>query len=179
MEQGSPKQRPGHGSRRQGPKRTAKDRALGLLAVRWRSRDEVGRRLRQAGFAQEEIDEAIADLTEVGLIEDVRFARELVRDQASRRLAGDRAIRNALREKGVAADVAEGALREAGDEAGRANDLASRRAIRLSGLAPDAAHRRLYGLLVRRGFPPGVAAEATREALAAVFPEAGLGPADG
>jgi regulatory protein len=161
------------------PRQTAKDRALGLLAVRWRSQDEIQRRLRQAGYDQEEIDGAIADLTEVGLIEDVRFAREVVRDQASRRLSGDRAIRDALRQKGVAADVAEAALREAGDEAGRANDLASRRAGRLRGLAPDAAHRRLYGLLVRRGFPAGIAVEATREALAEVFPEAGSDPADG
>lgn len=161
------------------PKQSAKDRALGLLAVRWRSREELRRRLRQAGFEAEEIERALTDLTDAGLIEDGRFARELVRDQAGRRLSGDRAIRGALRVKGVAADVAESALAEAGDEAGRARELATRRAMRMGSLAPEAAHRRLYGLLVRRGFPPGMAAEACRAALAEVFSQADVRQADG
>lgn len=161
------------------PKHSAKDRALGLLAVRWRSQEELRRRLRQAGYEPEEIEQALADLTDVGLIEDGRFARELVRDQAHRRLAGDRAIRGALRQKGVSADVAEGALREAGDEADRARELATRRAARMRSLAPEAAYRRLYGLLLRRGFPSGLAAEACRSALAEAFPEADRGLGDG
>ncbi len=161
------------------PKQSAKDRALGLLAVRWRSRDELHRRLRQAGFEAEEIEQALAQLTDVGLIEDGRFARELVRDQAHRRLAGDRAIRGALRQRGVASDVAEGALREAGDEAERARELATRRAVRLRSLAPEVAYRRLYGLLVRRGFPSGLAADACRAALAEAFPDEGVEPPNG
>jgi regulatory protein len=160
-------------------RQSAKDRALGLLAVRWRSREELRRRLRQAGFEADETERALIDLTEAGLIEDGRFARELVRDQAGRRLSGDRAIRGALRVKGVAADVAESALAEAGDEAGRARELATRRAMRMGSLGPETAHRRLYGLLVRRGFPPGLAAEACRAALAEVFPQADTGPAEG
>jgi regulatory protein len=161
------------------PKQSAKDRALGLLAVRWRSREELRRRLRQAGFEVEETERALTDLTDAGLIEDGRFARELVRDQAGRRLSGDRAIRGALRAKGVATDVAESALLEAGDEAERARELATRRAMRMGSLAPEAAHRRLYGLLVRRGFPPGVAALACRAALAEAFPPGDVDPADG
>ena len=160
-------------------RQSAKDRALGLLAVRWRSREELRRRLRQAGFEAEETERALTDLTDAGLIEDGRFARELVRDQAGRRLAGDRAIRGALRVKGVASDVAESALLEAGDEALRARELASRRAMRMGSQTPEAAYRRLYGLLVRRGFPSGVAAEACRAALAEVFPHPDVEPVDG
>ena len=125
--------------KRSKPRQSAKDRALGLLGVRWRSREELRRRLRQAGYEPDDIDRALADLTEVGLIEDGRFARELVRDQATRRHAGDRAILSALRQKGVSADVAEVALGQAGDEAERARDLAARRAARMMTLAPDAA----------------------------------------
>ena len=158
--------------KRSKPRQSAKDRALGLLGVRWRSREELRRRLRQAGYEPDDVERALADLTEVGLIEDGRFARELVRDQATRRHAGDRAILSALRQKGVSADVAEVALGQAGDEAERARDLAARRAARMMTLAPDAAYRRLYGLLLRRGFPPGLAAEACREALAEAFPAA-------
>jgi regulatory protein len=160
-------------------RQSAKDRALGLLAVRWRSREELRRRLRLAGYEAEETEQALAELGEAGLIEDSRFARELVRDQAGRRLAGDRAIRGALRQKGVPTDVAESALQDAGDEADRARELATRRAVRMRSLAPDAAYRRLYGLLVRRGFPSGLAADACRAALAEAFPQADVEPGDG
>jgi regulatory protein len=125
--------------------------------------------LSAAGFHGPEIDRALDDLERVGLVEDRRFARELVRDQAARRLAGDRAIRSALREKGVASSVADEALAASGDERERARALAGRRAARLAGLAPDAAYRRLLGVLVRRGYGAAMAAEACREALAEVF----------
>ena len=108
------------------------------------------------------------DLERVGLVEDERFAREMVRDQAGRRLAGGRAIRSALRAKGVSPELVEQALSTAGDEAERAKTLATRRAARMLNLPPEAAYRRLLGLLVRRGYDSGVAREACREALAAV-----------
>jgi regulatory protein len=148
------------------PRQSAKDRALGLLAVRWRSREELRRRLRQAGYEPDQIQAALDDLESAGLIEDARFARELVRDQANRRFAGDRAIRGALREKGVSPEVADQALAEAGDEAERAMEFARRRATRMLQLAPDAAYRRLYGQLTRRGFGPALATAACRAALA-------------
>lgn len=151
------------------PRGSAKDRALLLLGVRWRSRRELERRLKAAGFEDEEIQTALVDLEVVGLIENRRFARELVRDRANRRLAGNRAIRATLRQQGVAAEIVEEALEEAGDEEERANELARRRAERLRGLPPEAAYRRLYGLLLRRGFGPSMAREASRAALADVI----------
>jgi len=154
------------------PRASAKDRALGLLAVRWRSRVELERRLRTAGFDSEEIAAAIADLERAGLVDDERFARAVVSDRAGRRLSGDRAIRSALRAQGVGAEVADRALRDAGDEGERALALARRRAGRLTGSDPAAAYRRLFGLLVRRGFGPQVAREACRHALREALPEA-------
>jgi regulatory protein len=161
------------------PGGTAKDRALRLLGVRWRSREELRRRLLRAGFEPGEIADTLEDLERAGLVHDERFARELVRDQTRRRLAGDRVIRSALREKGVAPEVAEAALGGAGDEAERATELARRKAERMRGLAPDAAHRRLYGVLLRRGFSHGLATEAARSALAAIFPGDRPGVPDG
>jgi regulatory protein len=113
---------------------------------------------------------ALADLESAGLIDDRRFAEEVVRRQASGRLAGDRAIRTALAAKGVDPAVREDALAALGDEAERALALATSRAGRLAGLGPEAAFRRLYGLLVRRGYGPGVARDACRRALARLLP---------
>jgi regulatory protein len=133
--------------------------------VRWRSRAEIERRLRLAGYEPEEIDPAVADLERAGLIEDVRFAREMVHDQSVRRLTGERAIRTALRQKGVAPEVVEAALQGAGDEGERALRLASKAAARMSGQPPEAAYRRLFALLLRRGYGPATARDACRWAL--------------
>lgn len=148
------------------PKSTAKDRALGLLAVRWRSRAELRSRLRRAGFEPDEIDATLEDLTVAGLVDDDRFAAELVRDRAGRKLSGQRAIRAALREKGVPQDIADRALSEVeDDERDRALQLAKARASRMTGLAPEAALRRLLGLLQRRGYGFEVARWAATQAL--------------
>jgi regulatory protein len=122
-------------------------------------------RLSRMGFDGEEIDRALADLERVGLVDDDRFAREVVNDQVGRRLAGDRAIRAALREKGVGPEEVERALGEMPDEDARALQLAERHAMRLETLPVEAAHRRIVGLLLRRGYPATLAREATRRAL--------------
>jgi regulatory protein len=167
-----------------GPRRaqTAKDRALRLLSVRSRSRQELRQRLQQAGFERAEIDDALVDLERVGLVDDARFAREFVRDRVTTRLTGRRVIRTALRQKGVAAEVAEAALEEAGDDEERAVALATRRAARLTGLPPETAYRRLYDLLLRRGYAHDIAASACQEAMATIAAGAsdtGVDPSSG
>jgi regulatory protein len=157
-------------AKQDGPRGTAKDRALRLLGVRWRSREELRRRLGAAGFEPQDVELALEDLERVGLIDDRRFSRELVRDQTGRRLAGDRAVRQALRAKGVAPEVVEDALAAAGDELERATQFAARRAARMAGLQPEAVGRRLYGLLTRRGYGPETARQASAEALRQAAP---------
>jgi regulatory protein len=154
------------------PRLSAKDRALGLLAVRWRSKEELRRRLRQAGYEPGEVDEAVEVLERAGLVEDERFAAEVVRAHATTRLSADRAIRAALREKGVAREVVDRVMADAGDEATRAFELASRKAGRFAGLPPEAAYRRLFGLLGRRGYPPSLAREAAMAAVRESHPAA-------
>lgn len=156
------------------PRGTAKDRALGLLAVRWRSRVELERRLLRAGYDPDQVREALIDLEAVGLVDDERFAREVVQSRASGRMDGPRAVREALRTSGVDVQIAERAMAEAdvgereADEA-RATELATKRAARMTGVAPDVAARRLFDLLLRRGYGPDVARLAARTALAEAF----------
>jgi regulatory protein len=147
------------------PHGTAKDRALRLLGVRWRSREELRRRLLAAGYQPEEVARALDDLARAGLVEDARFARAVVQDQSRRRMAGDRAIRHSLRASGVSEDVIDTAMRETGDELERATELALRRAVRMSAQPAEVASRRLFGLLTRRGYGPDVARQASVAAL--------------
>ncbi len=148
------------------PRGTAKDRALRLLGVRWRSREELRRRLLRAGFDPDEVDLALVELEAAGLVDDRRFAQEVARDRGGRRAMGDRAILAALRGWGVAQPAIDEALRALPGEGERAAALAERRAARMPGVSEEAATRRIYGMLVRRGFPPGVAAEEARRAVA-------------
>lgn len=126
-------------------------------------------RLRASGFPPEEIDEALEGLNRAGLVDDERFALEMVRDQAGRKRASNRAMASALRGKGVSVAIIEEAVAAAGSDADRALALAESRALRLGSLDPEAAYRRLYGLLVRRGYGPSVARDACRAALAPVL----------
>lgn len=138
---------------------TAKDRALRLLGARARSREELRRRLRQAGYPEEETEAALADLERVGLIDDGAFAAEVVRWKLDRQGYGHRAALTTLREKGVPREVAERAVAEAGweeDEEARAEEVAMARLPRLSSLDRGTAYRRLLGFLLRRGFDPEV-----------------------
>ena len=157
--------RPEGGARR-GKKRDIHERALGLLAVRQRSRRELERRLVQAGFEPEDVSLELTRLETVGLVDDEAFARFVVEGRMGSRGESRRVVAGRLAQAGVASDVARLALDEAAEgEQERADRLAEARAGRISGLDPHAAFQRLYGFLARRGYPPDVARAAARRAL--------------
>jgi regulatory protein len=130
---------------------------------------ELERRLARAGYEPDEVQVAIAELEEVGLVDDERFARELA-EAKRRRGMGRRAGLAALRAKGVNREIAEQAVGEANpeDEADRAYELARARLERLRALAPDVAYRRTVQYLIRRGFEPVITSTAVRRAEAEV-----------
>ena len=156
--------RPSRG--RGGKRRDIHERALGLLAVRQRSRRELERRLVQAGFEPEAVEEELRRLEEVGLIDDRAFARAVVESRVGRRGEARRAVAGRLALAGVDRDTAVQALREVpGDEEEAAERLARARAGRLVRLEPTVAFQRLSGYLARRGYPPQIARTAARKAL--------------
>jgi regulatory protein len=134
------------------------ERALRLLAVRPRSRRELGSRLRQAGFETGEISSELDRLEEVGLIDDGAFARELADHHLKVRGSGRRAVVGALASKGVSRETIEETLAGLeGDERDRAR--------RLTSLRPEVAYGRLVSFLARRGYDGGTSREAARVAL--------------
>lgn len=152
------------------PRGTPRDRALRLLGVRWRSREELRRRLSAAGFEAAEVEATIRDLERAGLVDDARFAAEMAEALGARRLGGNRAVRAALRGYGVDPEVGEAAMAALPDEEERAARLATARARSLRGLPFETAYRRLEGALMRRGFAPRVAREAARRVLSDAGP---------
>jgi regulatory protein len=142
------------------------DRALRLLAVRQRSRRELETRLVRSGFDPVDVAEELDRLGSVGLLDDRAFAASFTEDAIHRRLRGRREVAASLAAKGIDRSEIERALEAVvGSEEERALELARSRARRLGSLAPDAAYRRLVGLLGRRGYEPGTARSAARRAL--------------
>jgi regulatory protein len=142
------------------------ERALRLLAARPRSRRELSGRLLRAGFDTLEVEEELARLESVGLVDDDAFARELAKHHLDVRGSGRRAVLGALRAKGVSSETIEAALAELrGDEADRAFELARTRLGRLASLPADRAFSRLVSFLARRGYDPATARRAARAAL--------------
>jgi regulatory protein len=143
------------------------DRALGLLAVRPRSRRELEGRLRQAGFEEAEVSGELARLEAVGLIDDEDFARQVAEHELRNRRSGDRVVVSRLLAKGVDRATIDRVVADAGaePEADRALAVARSRARRLGGLPPETAFGRLVPFLLRRGFAPGTSRHAAGVAL--------------
>ncbi len=136
----------------------AREKALGLLAVRERARREVELRLQAAGFDPEVISDCVAWLLHLDYLNDERFA---VRYFAEKLQVGwgDQRIRAELLRKGVERAVVETVLDAAREDSRAEADgmeavlaLARRRFARQFAGDPKTAERRLAGFLARRGY---------------------------
>jgi regulatory protein len=155
-------------ARRGAPKnpKSCHERALGLLAVRPRSRRELERRLLGAGFEPDEVQDVLVRLERVGLLDDEAFARQFAEHRFGSRKEGARAVAQGLRAAGIESSLAEAVSQQApDDDEERAADLARSRVSRLSGVSAEKAFTRLSSLLMRRGYGPQVARSAARKAL--------------
>jgi len=88
-------------------------RAVKLLARREHTRAELASKLAAHGSA-EEIETVLNQLARSGMQSDARFAESYVRSQSAR--LGAARLRQALRQKGVAAELIEGQVRDLPDE---------------------------------------------------------------
>jgi regulatory protein len=132
----------------------AKERALNLLEYRDRSRVEIARRLRQAGYAEDIIEEVLGRLSDIGFVDDARFSRSWVESRSVARGIGKARIKWELRQKGVEADLVEEATSEIDEETEYQSAARAARAKWGKDHNPDASakRRRLASYLQRQGF---------------------------
>ena len=134
--------------------------ALARIGRRDMSAGMLRQRLRKAGYADPDIDHALAWLDERGLIDEAAFADAVIREATRGKPAGEVLLRQKLREKFISDDAIAAALirnrpeRDALQDA--ADTFARQQARQMHRLAPDVRRRRLYGRLARRGFSPDV-----------------------
>ncbi|MGC9467954.1 MAG: RecX family transcriptional regulator [Anaerolineae bacterium] len=130
----------------------AHSRALDYLSYRPRSEAELRDYLTDKGFAEDVVEEVLARLKRVDLVDDASFARYWCDNRARTRPRGKRMLAYELRQKGISSDIIEQALDDY-DEKRAVQRVAREQARRLMHLSPDEFQRRLYGRLARRGFP--------------------------
>lgn len=133
--------------------RRAKEDAYRLLSFRARAQKEIEDRLRRREYEDDVIAEVLAGLRTAGYVDDVDFARSWVSARGGTR--GRRALAHELRQKGVAAEVAQETLdQEKSDEAEQAS--AHTAAVKKVGTRPldqsREARAKLAAFLQRRGF---------------------------
>lgn len=139
----------------------AKDRALRLLGYRDRSATELNRRLLDSGYPKAVVASVIHRLTELGLIDDERFARAWVRARTSSGF-GVRRISRELADKGIDRDIAAVALAE--ESPGDERLSAAVRALRGVAATDRKQRDRLVRRLVAKGHDLSIAIKAVDSA---------------
>jgi regulatory protein len=139
-----------------------REAALKLLERTQRTRRDLERRLKEKDFDAATIASTLDRLAEVGLVDDVEFARAWLAGRWGRKPSGWRRLVQELRAKGISEEDAERArelLSERGsapDEVGSAAKLVAQARKRYARLEPQAQRQRLYALLARRGYDSDV-----------------------
>jgi regulatory protein len=152
--------------------------AYRYLNRRERTTDEVRRHLEAKGVQTALADQALAALTEQGVLDDARFVRLFVQDKRELEQWGAERIRRGLVARGVDRDLVEDVLAEAAEQAGAktiadgGSDCEARpeteldRALQLLrrrfSIPPrDRRERdRALGILIRKGYDPELAVDA-------------------
>ncbi|HET6830424.1 MAG TPA: regulatory protein RecX [Solirubrobacterales bacterium] len=140
----------------------ALSRALATLRRRERTAAELHRWLRDRGCTEEIADAAVAELAEIGEVDDERFAYAYAADKRELAGWGAHRIATALRERGIGDALAERAAAEPRDD-----EIERAVGIVLSkegDLGDDRARARALAHLTRRGYEHELAYEAVRRA---------------
>jgi regulatory protein len=124
--------------------------------------------LKQGRIDADVAAEVLERYGEVGIIDDVAFARAWVISRHHGRGLAGRALATELRRKGVDSQAVGAALADLDrdTEAATARALVERKLRSDRGGPPDAVLRRLVGMLARKGYAPGLAVSVVREVLA-------------
>ncbi len=140
---------------------------LDQLTGQARSRAELATKLAKRRVPEEVAERLLTRFEEVGLIDDVAFARSWVESRQPGKGLGRRALAQELRRKGIDEEVAREALDEVDpdDEEEAARALVRRKLRTLRGVDRATATRRLSGMLARKGHSGDVVWRVVREEL--------------
>ncbi len=141
---------------------SALSKALGALQRRERTTAELHAWLTERGISEALAEEVVAELVEVGELDDERFAQAFAQDKRDLSGWGAERIEAALADRGLGRSLAERAAAEPrAEELVRATELACSRGEDLSA---EQGRARVLSFLTRRGFEYELAYDAIRAA---------------
>lgn len=138
----------------------ARETALRYIEYRPRSMAEVRKNLRDKSYDDAVIDQVINRLSDVGLLDDTKFAAYWVEQRETFKPRSQMALRQELLQKGVDRAIIDSAV-DSVDETAAATQLAQKQANRYAHLDEDAFRKKMMGYLQRRGFSYGIIQEVT------------------
>ena len=141
-----------------------RERALRLLSIRSRSREELRRALELRGFSPEAVRTTLSALARDGSL-DEQAALEAFLLNREERFSRER-LRGEMRRKGFPSVSIDRALAGISDDDERAllDSLYRRRSRELSAIAPEKRKKKIFDFLRRRGFGASAIFEALGEA---------------
>jgi regulatory protein len=147
------------------PETVARTICLRLLTQRARTRSELAKALSRRGVPGEVADRVLIRFVEVGLIDDAAVAQSFAVSQHRDRALSARAVAARLRERGIPEHLVQSAIGEidADSEASTAARLAQRKLQSLRNADPATRRRRVYGMLLRRGYAADLATRVVAE----------------
>lgn len=147
------------------PESVARNIGLRLLTAAPRSRRQLADAFERRGVPSDVAERVLDRFVEVGLLDDAEYARVVVHSQHVDRGLSGRALRFALRKRGIDGELAEAAVSElsADDVEGTARALVARKLRAMVGLNRETRVRRVWGLLARKGYSPSLIARLVRE----------------
>jgi regulatory protein len=140
------------------PESVARTIILNKLTAQARSRQELADSLAQRGVPDEVATKVLDRFGEVGLVDDVAFAKRWVESRQASRGLSRRALALELRRKGVDSEIVADSVASIDDETeyDAARALVEKKLRSTRNADPRARWRQLVGLLARRGYSPGL-----------------------
>ena len=133
---------------------SAKKACFNLIKIRPRSEYELRSRLGRKGFDKEIINQAIAHISKIGLIDDLAFARLWVETRIKRPLGLNR-LSFELKIKGIDKKIIDQVIKEYNSpekEEEVIRDLLTKKMKKFSNLDKNKVKNRLWGFFLRKGF---------------------------
>ncbi len=142
----------------------AKQYSLKLLSYRGRSEKELEERLRKKGVSARGISSTMRYLKDTGLLNDLSLAESLKREALTYRMLSQAGARNFMLRRGIPRSIVDSVLSNDDNiDIDNAVKFVDKK-LRVLGKYPaETAKRRLYNLLLRRGYSSGTILKVLKE----------------
>jgi|TARA_B100000315_G_C14342462_1_gene480227 regulatory protein len=141
--------------------------AIDLISRRQWGSNELRTRLKKRGVEEQVAQLTVEQLIEDGWIDDIAFAKALIREWLRKEPAGRRWLQHKLHEKEIGTDVAQRAIDEELEgicEQQFADEFALKQLAKATSIDADIIRKKVISALNRKGFSLDVASQAYRNA---------------